>query len=136
MAAIGEAVKSAERVRRLDRLGRGSYRRDADIGWHLRRGASQGEDDMAGKFEAVRETMSPVEKLVAEDLRGVTTDGNARPGLFPVRKTGVSTAPIVEAAQQLLDGLNGHQFRKIRYPVDSDEWRWWNNTSGNDYRSG
>jgi len=48
----------------------------------------------------------PLEALVGEragavqqPLQGLTSDGTVRPGLFPLRSTGVSTAPITDAGE-------------------------------------
>jgi len=37
--------------------------------------------------------------LVAEDFKGVTTDGNIVPGLFSLSKTGASTGSLVIPVQ-------------------------------------
>src|SRR5262249_36761953 len=39
---------------------------------------------------------------LGEEFRGITADGIVRPGLFPVRKTGVSLEPILRAARDFL----------------------------------
>jgi hypothetical protein len=57
----------------------------------------------------------------------VTTDGRPIEGLFPVRVTGVSTAPVVEAAKAFLSALSSEQRSRTEYPVDDVEWRRWNN---------
>lgn len=62
-----------------------------------------------------------------EPFVGVTTDGDPDPGLFPIRATGVSTAPIVEAARAFLGSLDAGQRAAATFPVDSDEWRLWHN---------
>src|SRR5262245_20946754 len=41
-------------------------------------------------------------KGLAEPFKGITTDGNPITGLFPVRSTGVSTAPVRKAADAFL----------------------------------
>ena len=64
---------------------------------------------------------------LAEPFMGVTTNGTVAPGLFPIRSTGVSTAPIREAAVKFLAGLTDEQRSKSTYPVDDSEWRKWNN---------
>ena len=58
---------------------------------------------------------------------GVTTDGTPVPGLFRIKATGVSTEPVRQAAQRFLDGLNQQQRQATQFPVDSSEWRDWNN---------
>jgi hypothetical protein len=61
---------------------------------------------------------------------GITTDGEIVPELFPIRSTGVSTAPIRLAAESFLDGLSPEQRERTTFPVDDLEWRMWSNTSG------
>jgi hypothetical protein len=62
-----------------------------------------------------------------EPFRGITTDGSIIPGLFPVRATGVTTAPMREAANAFLASLDPAQRERTAFPVDDDEWRLWNN---------
>jgi hypothetical protein len=46
---------------------------------------------------------------VQRPLQGLTSDGTVRPGLFPLQPTGVSTAPITDAASHFLGALiDGH----------------------------
>jgi len=58
---------------------------------------------------------------------GITSNGKIEPGLFEIRSTGVSTAPVVEAAQALLAGLSAEQRERTKFPVDDLEWRKWDN---------
>ena len=62
-----------------------------------------------------------------EPFKGITTDGTVREGLFPIRSTGVSTAPVVQAAETFLKALSEEQRRKTTFPVEDDEWRKWMN---------
>jgi len=62
-----------------------------------------------------------------EPFKGITTDGTVREGLFPIRSTGVSTAPVMQAADAFLQSLNEAQRAKTTFPVDDDEWRKWMN---------
>ena len=64
---------------------------------------------------------------VGDSFFGITTDGNRIPNLFPVRATGVSTAPIVEAAQAYLESLRPEQLEQTRFDLDDEEWRHWSN---------
>jgi hypothetical protein len=64
---------------------------------------------------------------LAEPFRGVTTDGRPVEGLFPIRVTGVSTAPVIEAAKAFLTTLSSEQRSRTEYSVDDVEWRRWNN---------
>lgn len=64
---------------------------------------------------------------LAEPFRGVTTNGTVVPGLFTIRRTGVSTAPVVSASQLFLNALSDSQRARTTFPVDDIEWRKWNN---------
>jgi Protein of unknown function (DUF3500) len=67
------------------------------------------------------------EQSVAEPFVGITTDGTVRPGLFPIRSTGVSTRPIVDAGLAFVASLDAAQRESVTFPVDSDNWRRWSN---------
>jgi len=62
-----------------------------------------------------------------EPFKGVTTNGSVVPGLFPIQSSGVSTAPVREAATAFLATLTPEQRAKTAYAVDDGEWRKWNN---------
>jgi hypothetical protein len=62
-----------------------------------------------------------------EPFVGVTTDGSAVRGLFPIRATGVSTAPVRAAAETFLAALTAEQRGKTKFAADDVEWRQWNN---------
>ncbi len=66
-------------------------------------------------------------KAMADPFKGITTDGNAAPGLFKTRSTGVSTKPVKVAAEAFLQGLNDDQRNRTMYAVNDDEWRKWDN---------
>jgi hypothetical protein len=66
---------------------------------------------------------------LAQPFRGITTNGQAEPGLFQVRSTGVSTGPVREAAAAFLAALTPQQRAKTLKPVDDPEWRKWMNQS-------
>jgi Protein of unknown function (DUF3500) len=63
----------------------------------------------------------------SEPFTGITLGGKIEPGLFEIRSTGVSTAPVREAAQAFLDSLSQEQRQKTLFPVDDREWRMWDN---------
>ncbi|MFN3193466.1 MAG: DUF3500 domain-containing protein [Aureliella sp.] len=56
----------------------------------------------------------------------VTTDGSME-GLFPIRSTGVSTEPIVKAADAFLSALTDDQRARTEFEVTDKEWRKWDN---------
>jgi len=64
---------------------------------------------------------------VDEPFFGITTNGERIPGLFPIRASGVSTAPVVAAARAYLATLTPAQAERTRFALDSDEWRHWSN---------
>ena len=66
-------------------------------------------------------------KGLAEAFRGITTNGSIEPGLFAIRSTGVSTAPVQTAAEQFLQTLTEPQRAKSSFAVDDVEWRKWMN---------
>jgi hypothetical protein len=63
---------------------------------------------------------------VAEPFAGITEGGQLRPGLFSIKPTGVSTAPVKAAAEAFLASL-GDKRGQAMFPVDSDAWRRWSN---------
>ncbi len=66
-------------------------------------------------------------KGLAEPFRGITASGTPETGLFAIRSTGVSTAPVKAAAEAFLAALTPEQRAKTTFPIDSDEWRKWMN---------
>src|SRR6266700_8033937 len=96
--------------------------------WSARRPA-----DFAPEMQARIEerTMS-----LREPFRGLTTEGIIRPGLFPLRATGVSTAPIAEAAVAFVGALSAGQRQRAVLPLDSDERRKWLNAHPFVFRHG
>ncbi len=62
-----------------------------------------------------------------EPFKGVTTNGTVQTGLFTVRSTGVSTAPVRDAAGAFLASLTPEQKTKTTFAADDIEWRKWNN---------
>ncbi len=64
---------------------------------------------------------------LAEPFKGVTTNGTVVPDLFPIRTTGVSTAPVRAAADNFLGSLTAEQKSRTTFPLDDSEWRKWNN---------
>ena len=64
---------------------------------------------------------------LAQPFKGITTNGTVAPGLFTIRSTGVSTAPVRQAAEGFLKSLSAPQRTKTVFPVDHVEWRKWAN---------
>src|SRR5690348_12814536 len=92
----------------------------------IRRGRSRGDPIMAGESAhfglrhreptpAVRPFELPprlkpmgerARAALAEPFRGITTDGAIVPGLFALEGSGVSLAPLLEAARRFLASLS------------------------------
>jgi hypothetical protein len=64
---------------------------------------------------------------LAEPFRGITANGRSEPGLFAIRSSGVSTEPVLQAAQAFLDALTQSQRASTLFGVDDAEWRKWMN---------
>ncbi|HEY7296166.1 MAG TPA: DUF3500 domain-containing protein [Dehalococcoidia bacterium] len=77
--------------------------------------------------EFIRRYMQEGDAAVAQPFRGVTAGGSAVPGLFPLRRTGVPTRPIADAAGAFLAALGAEQRGQAQFPIDSDAWRRWSN---------
>ena len=66
-------------------------------------------------------------KGLADPFKGVTADGTVVPGLFGVKSTGVSTAPVQKAASAFLAALAPEQRKRTAFDIDDPEWRSWMN---------
>jgi hypothetical protein len=64
---------------------------------------------------------------LADPFKGVTRDGTVVQGLYAVRSTGVSTAPVARAAAEFLAALTADQRARTTFAIDDDEWRKWMN---------
>ena len=68
------------------------------------------------------------EKLFAEPFRGVTSDSHVTPDLYNLRPEGAPVREAMTAAQALLAALSPEQKKAMWFPVDSPQWRHWQNT--------
>ena len=71
-----------------------------------------------------------------EPFKGITADGAVESGLFPLRTTGTSTAPLVDAVRAFLASLYDAQRRAVTFDVDGEVWRTWSNIHRNLMRHG
>ncbi len=67
------------------------------------------------------------EASLAEPFRGIAAGGKIEEGLFKIQSSGVSTQPVVDAAESFLAGLSDDQRNRTQFPVDDSEWRKWDN---------
>jgi hypothetical protein len=65
--------------------------------------------------------------LADQPFRGIASGGKIEPELFKIRSSGVSTEPVVKAANAFLAGLSNEQRKRTEFPVDDLEWRKWDN---------
>ena len=77
--------------------------------------------------EFLQRMLGRARESLKEEFRGVTADGLVRPGLFPVRKTAVSLAPVLRAAHDFLATLDARQHRHVSFQLESEAWRSWSN---------
>jgi hypothetical protein len=67
-------------------------------------------------------------KLAAAPFTGISSDGTPRSGLFSLQPADAPNAAMIEAVAALTGGLSAAQLAVMRFPVDSDQWRSWQNT--------
>jgi len=71
--------------------------------------------------------LARAKETLGEEFKGITPDGTVQPGLFALRKTGVSLEPMLQAAHSFLKTLNSLQLRRVSFDIESDAWRSWSN---------
>jgi Protein of unknown function (DUF3500) len=79
--------------------------------------------------EGLQRYVERARAALAEPFVGITVYGQVVPGLFGIEPTGVSSQPLVDAAQAFLDSLNAEQRAGACFEVDSEAWRSWSNIS-------
>ncbi|GLU44582.1 hypothetical protein Musp01_22060 [Muricauda sp. NBRC 101325] len=87
------------------------------------------------------EEINPVKdrfaKMEADALKepyiGIFSRENDSTNLFPIRSTGVSTLPILQAAQVFLNNLSSSQIKRTTFNIDDKEWRKWSNVDNGIY---
>ena len=86
--------------------------------------------------QALKDLFATWRASLKEPFKGLTADGALEPALFGLRKTGVSTAPLIAAANAFLSSLDARQRASVRFDVDSEVWRTWSNIHRNLMRHG
>lgn len=66
-------------------------------------------------------------RALGEPFVGLTTSAGKIEGLFPLRSTGVSTLPIMHAADAFLATLSTIDLSRTHFSIDDPEWRDWSN---------
>ncbi len=75
-----------------------------------------------------REFFGMWERLLAEPFKGITTDGAAISGLFSLAPNGAPAEAMADAVNVLLGLLTPVQRAAMSFPVDTAQWRRWQNT--------
>ena len=66
-------------------------------------------------------------KGLEQPFAGLSATGQIEPGLFTLAPTGISTAPVLEAAKAYLASLSAEERAKGMFALDAQEWRQWSN---------
>lgn len=86
---------------------------------------AQTPEDTRARFRRMSEEAE--RKGLADPFKGITTNGKVAEGLFPIKSSGVATAPVRLAAEKFIASLTGEQRGKALFPIDDAEWRKWMN---------
>src|SRR5215469_12271549 len=77
--------------------------------------------------DVLQRLMALAQRELPSDFKGVTTDGRAIAGLFPISRTGQGTERLSKAAAAYLGSLTPDQRRRGLFEVQSPVWRQWCN---------
>jgi hypothetical protein len=75
-------------------------------------------------------------QALLDRFQGVTTNGRAITGLFPLRRTGISLESVRTAGVAFLESLDENQKSLASFEIDTDAWRAWHNIHPNLMRHG
>ena len=67
-------------------------------------------------------------ELAKAPFTGITTDGHVTPGLFSLQPADAPTSAMIDAVTALLGLLSPAQRAAMRFTVESERWRHWQNT--------
>ncbi len=95
------------------------------VPWARGQNENQSASQIAERFRRMSEEYE--KEGLAAPFKGITTNGDAVPGLFEIRPSGVSTEPVRNAAEKFVACLTPVQLARTIYPVDDIEWRKWMN---------
>ncbi|MEO0469234.1 MAG: DUF3500 domain-containing protein [Bacteroidota bacterium] len=68
-----------------------------------------------------------------QPFRGIETPDGQISDLFPIQSTGVSTEPVIAAAEHFINTLSEDLRDKTMFPIDDQEWRKWCNVDNGIY---
>jgi len=81
----------------------------------------------AGFMRAVESARTAEKRQLAAPWVGVTTNGSPLKGLFSMKPTGVSTAPVRAGANAFISSLSADEKKQTLYAIDDPEWQKWGN---------
>jgi Protein of unknown function (DUF3500) len=71
---------------------------------------------------------------IKQPYEGIVTSTGKEKGLFPIKSTGVTTAPVKDAAEAFLNALTKAQLAKTQFEIDDKEWQKWSNVDNGIYK--
>jgi hypothetical protein len=77
--------------------------------------------------EPLQRMLERATAALGEDFKGLAVGEGIVPGLFPLRRTGVSLAPVIAAAEAFIAALDDEQRQVACFDLESDAWRQWSN---------
>lgn len=86
--------------------------------------------------QALRDLFAGWHVALKEPFRGITATGEIEHGLFPLRKSGVTVQPLIDAASVFLASLDRVQRETVLFDVAAETWRAWSNIHRNLMRHG
>jgi Protein of unknown function (DUF3500) len=82
----------------------------------------------AALHKRVADLFSSWRALYEAPFKGITTNGKVVPDLYSLQPGRAPTRAMVKAANELLANLSDQQRAAMKFPIDSHQWRSWNNT--------
>lgn len=70
---------------------------------------------------------------IAQDFVGLRSTQGIEANLFTIEQTGVSTQPIMAAANNFINSLSAQQKNDVMFGIQADEWRRWSNVDNGIY---
>lgn len=69
-----------------------------------------------------------------KSYEGIVASKGKEIGLFPIKSTGVTTAPIKKAGERFLKSLTKEQSAKTLFEIENNEWQKWSNVDNGLYK--
>lgn len=88
-----------------------------------------------GNLGALKERFAKAEAdNINKPYEGIVTSKGKETGLFPIKSSGVTTAPVKEAGETFLNSLTNEQLAKTQFEIDNKEWQKWANMDNGLYK--